>query len=237
MDWHDRLNAALKDRNWGVPDLARAMGYPDDEAVLNRLYKYTAGDVQNPRGNWMGLIAEALDMSEADLRHGVSLTTPQSSRGNSANLVGAAGTTSHNARIGGSVADFSRVPIRGQAMGGKDGALTFNTDQNMGDILAPPILNGVPGAYAVYVVGDSMLERYRHGEVVFVHPFQPYRKDDDVVVQIAMGDGEPPCGWVKRFVSMDSKTLKVRQLNPKKILTFKRGMVISIHKIVMGGPV
>lgn len=142
-----------------------------------------------------------------------------------------------NARIGTYVTGFTRVPIRGQGMGGMDGALIFNTDQNMGDILAPPILFDVPEAYAVYVAGDSMLERFRDGEVVFVHPHLRVRRDDDCVIQIAMGEGHPNQGWVKRFVSMDDKTLKVRQLNPRKVLTFPVNRVVSIHRIVMAGPV
>lgn len=145
-------------------------------------------------------------------------------------------TFRHNARIGSPVSGFVRVPIRGQTMGGKDGALIFNADEFFGEVDAPSKLSGIPDAYAVYVIGDSMLERYRHGEVVFVHPYAPVQKDDDVVIQISLGDGEPAHGWVKRFVSRDDKSLKVRQLNPKKLLTFPANRVIAVHKIIMGGP-
>jgi phage repressor protein C with HTH and peptisase S24 domain len=141
----------------------------------------------------------------------------------------------HNAVIGPHVAGFGRIPIRGQGMGGSEGILIFN-DQNFGDILAPPALADIPDAYAVYVVGDSMLERYQHGEVVYVHPYVPVRKNDDCVIQISSGEGQPPIGYIKRFVSYDEKTLKVRQLNPPKVMTFPRDKVISVHRIVMGGP-
>ncbi|WP_458760517.1 XRE family transcriptional regulator [Afipia sp. TerB] len=141
-----------------------------------------------------------------------------------------------NAYIGEPVRGFARIPIRGQGMGGKDGALIFSNDQNFGDTLAPPVLADVPDAYAVYVIGDSMLERFKHGEVVYVHPYMPVRKDDDCVVQISAGDGDPPHGFIKRFVSLDDKTLKLRQLNPKKVLTFPRERVLAIHRIVMAGP-
>lgn len=141
-----------------------------------------------------------------------------------------------NARIGEPVRGFARIPIRGQGMGGKDGALIFHNDQNLGDTEAPPKLADVPDAYAVYVIGDSMLERYRHGEVVYVHPYMPVRKDDDCVVQIKASDGDAPVGYIKRFISMDDKTLKLLQLNPRKTLTFPRNQVMAVHRIIMGGP-
>ncbi|MCK1718887.1 XRE family transcriptional regulator [Bradyrhizobium sp. 141] len=140
-----------------------------------------------------------------------------------------------NARVGDAVKGFVRIPIRGTGMGGREGYLILG-DQYLGDVLAPPALVDVPDAYAVYVIGDSMLERYQHGEIVYVHPYAPVRKDDDCVVQISMGDGEPPHGFVKRFVSMDDHQLKVRQLNPKKVLTWPRSRVIAVHRVIMGGP-
>jgi phage repressor protein C with HTH and peptisase S24 domain len=140
-----------------------------------------------------------------------------------------------NARIAELVRGFAKIPIRGVAMGGKDGYVILG-EQYLGDVLAPPALADVPDAYAVYMVGDSMLERYRHGEVCFVHPYAPVRKDDDCVIQIAMGEGEPPHGFIKRFISMDEKQLKVLQLNPRKVLTWPRNRVLAVHRIIMGGP-
>ena len=140
-----------------------------------------------------------------------------------------------NARVGEPVRGFTRIPVRGIGMGGKDGAVILG-DQYLGDVLAPPALADVPDAYAVYVIGDSMLERFRHGELVYVHPYAPVRKDDDCVVQIIAAEGEPPHGFVKRFVSMDDKQLKVQQLNPRRVLTFPRGKVLAVHRIIMGGP-
>lgn len=144
-------------------------------------------------------------------------------------------TFGHNARIGAAVSGFARVPIRGQTMGGKDGALIFNADEYFGEVEAPSKLAGVPDAYAAYVVGDSMLERYQHGEVVYVHPYAPVKKNDYVVIQIQVGDHGAVHGWVKRFVSRDDTTLKVLQLNPRKTLSFPNDRVVHVHKIVGAG--
>jgi len=139
-----------------------------------------------------------------------------------------------NARLGSSIGGFTRIPIRGKGMGGEDGYMIL-ADQYFGSVLAPPSLVDVPDAYAVYVVGDSMLERYQDGEIVYVHPYAPVRKKDYCVIQISKGDGESSYGFVKRFISMDDHQLKVEQLNPKKIITWSRNRVIAVHRIIMGG--
>lgn len=203
-------------------------------------------------GNWeLGKGISRVNLAAIADKFGVSLDWLESGRGDIPQSVNASvespsltteekahnlrEQTITNARLGEAVSGFVRIPIRGVGMGGKEGYLILQ-DQYLGDVLAPPKLVDVPDAYAVYVIGDSMLERYQHGEIVYVHPYAPVRKDDDCIVQISMGDGEPPHGFVKRFVSMDDHQLKVRQLNPKKVLTFPRGKVIAVHRIIMGGP-
>ena len=140
-----------------------------------------------------------------------------------------------NAEIGGP-ARFggTRIPAYGQAVGGRDGEFILNGNRIV-DVLAPPSLQGVPDAYAVYVVGDSMEPRYFAGEAVFVNPRLPVRRGDFVVAQIAVEAGEPPHAYVKRFVARDARTLRLEQFNPKKTLAFPVGRVISVHRIIMGG--
>lgn len=140
----------------------------------------------------------------------------------------------NNGRLGPPLEGFTKVPLRGQGMGGRDGALIFD-DTNMGDVLAPPKLYGVPGAYAVYVVGTSMENRFRDGEVVFVHPYQRVVKGDDCVIQVEGPKGER-MGWIKEFVSRDDTSLKVIQHNPRKTMTFPNKSIVSVHKIIMSGP-
>ena len=139
-----------------------------------------------------------------------------------------------NAEVGGPARFAARIPAYGQAVGGKDGEFILNGNR-IADVLAPPSLQGVPDAYAVYVVGDSMEPRYFAGEAVFVNPRLPVRRGDFVVAQIAVDDGEPPHAYVKRFVARESRLLRLEQFNPKKALEFPVGRVISVHRIIMGG--
>lgn len=128
----------------------------------------------------------------------------------------------------------STVPLMGQGKAGPNGRFVFN-GQRIADILAPPSLARVQGAYAVYVIGDCMSPRYEAGEVVFVDPNRPVVKGHYVVAQIAGDEGDAPDGYIKQFVAFDDKRLKLQQLNPRKILTFPKGIVVSVHRIIMGG--
>ncbi|MDB5584856.1 MAG: putative phage repressor [Bradyrhizobium sp.] len=144
--------------------------------------------------------------------------------------------TPSNAQLAGAVSLMKKVPAYGQAMGGRHGEFVLNGNK-VADILAPASLDGVPNAYAVYVAGSSMEPRYFAGEAAFVHPGLPVRRGDFVVAQILTGeDGDSaPLAYVKRFVSMDDKKLRLEQFNPKKTLEFPRKRVVSVHLILMAG--
>ena len=139
-----------------------------------------------------------------------------------------------NAELGGPARFGAKIPAYGQAVGGRDGEFILNGNRIV-DVLAPPSLQGVPDAYAVYVVGDSMEPRYFAGEAVFVNPRLPVRRGDFVVAQIAVADGEPPHAYIKRFVARDARLLRLEQFNPRKTLEFAVRSVISVHRIIMGG--
>ncbi|MBB6299957.1 LexA family transcriptional regulator [Rhizobium leucaenae] len=127
------------------------------------------------------------------------------------------------------------IPVLGEAAGGADGRYWFNG--NVIDYVAcPPSLDGVPGAYAIYVDGESMSPRYRPGEVVWVHPHKPARRGDDVIIQIRpKEEGETPYGFIKEYVGWSGNRLTLRQHNPESQLTFDRDEVVSVHPIVLAG--
>jgi len=139
-----------------------------------------------------------------------------------------------NAEFAGPAHIGAAIPAYGQAVGGKDGEFILNGNR-IADVLAPPSLQGVPDAYAVYVVGDSMEPRYFAGETVFVNPRLPVRRGDFVVAQIAAEESEPPHAYIKRFMAREARSLKLEQFNPRKALEFPMSRVVSVHRIIMGG--
>ncbi len=122
----------------------------------------------------------------------------------------------------------------GHAVGGRDGEFILNGNQ-VTEVLAPATLSKVAGAYAVYVVGNSMEPRFFAGEAVYVNPRLPISRGAFVVAQIATGDDGVPHAYVKRFVSQDARRLRLEQYNPKKLLEFPTAKVVSVHRIIMSG--
>jgi phage repressor protein C with HTH and peptisase S24 domain len=167
-----------------------------------------------------GRVAEILKIDERQLKVAGSESSPS--------------FVPPNATVGGGVKFASWIPVYGHAVGGKDGEFILNGNQ-VTEVLAPASLSSVPGAYAVYVVGDSMEPRYFAGEVVFVNPRLPIARGAFVVAQIAISDDNVPHAYVKRFVSQDAKRLRLEQYNPKKILEFSTPKVVSVHRIIMSG--
>jgi phage repressor protein C with HTH and peptisase S24 domain len=127
-----------------------------------------------------------------------------------------------------------RLRVLGQ--GGAEPSGRFLMTPDAVDMVpCPAVLQDVPDAYAVFVVGDSMDPRYRAGEIVYVHPGKPWRRGDFVVVQLNVGDKPEVYGYIKEFVSLTPSTLILRQLNPVEEIEFPRSQVRSIHKIIMSG--
>lgn len=127
------------------------------------------------------------------------------------------------------------LPVYGLATGGPTGHADFNGEV-VDRIARPPMLASVNNAYAVYVSGDSMEPRYMPGETVYVHPGKPVRKGHFVVVQVAgVHDGDPPRGFVKRFVGWVGARLILYQFNPAGEIQFDKDDVISVHRIVLAG--
>lgn len=167
-----------------------------------------------------GRVAEILKIDERQLKAAGLKSAPQ--------------PAAPNATVAGGVKFASWIPVYGHAVGGKDGEFILNGNQ-VTEVLAPASLSSVAGAYAVYVVGDSMEPRYFAGEVVFVNPRLPIGRGAFVVAQIAGGDENVPHAYVKRFVSQDAKRLRLEQFNPRKLLDFPASKVVSVHRIILSG--
>jgi phage repressor protein C with HTH and peptisase S24 domain len=140
-----------------------------------------------------------------------------------------------NAQIGAKVIGQGRkIPVFGQAVGGVDGEFIMNGNV-LYDVMAPPILSDISGAYAVSVSGDSMYPRYEDGEVCFVDPTRRVKKGDYVIAQIRLEEGGALLAYVKKFVRHNSSELVLEQFNPPKELRFDAHTVHTVHYIALAG--
>ena len=90
------------------------------------------------------------------------------------------------------------LPVYASAMGGP-GAMVV-TFEPIEYVKRPEPLAGVTKGYGVYVVGDSMEPKYKHGDMLLVHPSRPYKAGDYVVVIMSSSDATHEV-MVKRFIS------------------------------------
>lgn len=106
------------------------------------------------------------------------------------------------------------LPVYGAAEGGPAGAMLVTMDP-IEWVRRPEPLLQVKGAYAVYVVGDSMSPAYEQGDMILVHPAKPPRGGDDVLLCRHEPDGRMH-SLVKRLLRASEGRWRVRQYNPPK---------------------
>jgi phage repressor protein C with HTH and peptisase S24 domain len=172
-----------------------------------QMYKLERGDVQLTQ-KWMERIANALNVAPADI-------LPQ--RTPAPKVSPAAPTLTKDYPLGPITQSatvlpplVADLPILGSAQGGFRGVLMIPTESEaVGYTFRPPQLQGVPGAFALYVVDDSMVPRYEHGMLVWVHPHITPRPGNYCVV-IKHSDEV----LIKQLVRRTERTVTLRQLNP-----------------------
>ncbi len=135
-------------------------------------------------------------------------------------------TLSHLPMSAPSPTRHDQIPIRSAARGGGEQAM-FLQDGPIGYTPCPANLGGVRGAYAIYMVGDSMEPRYEQGWLLHVNPFKPPIRGRDVVVYKT-----DEAVLIKQFVRWDNDVLVLRQLNPAADLRIPRAEVRECHLVV-----
>lgn len=124
------------------------------------------------------------------------------------------------------------IQVLGMAECGADGWALWN-----GEVVAyvprPPVLTGVPKAYAVYVVGTSMEDRYHPGDMVYINPAKPVTPGSYVLVQMQpKEDGGAPKAVLKRLVKRSGAKVVLAQLSPAKTFDLKADEILSMHRVV-----
>lgn len=129
------------------------------------------------------------------------------------------------------------LPVRGTAAcSSGDGSFQFETTEGYGTavdwVRRPPVLTNVPDAYALYMSGDSMEPKYRHGDLVMVHPTRPVRPGDICVIIMKDGPDEPEYAYCKRFLRRHAGVVTVEQFNPAGTRDFPQDRVVRMHRVL-----
>jgi transcriptional regulator with XRE-family HTH domain len=103
----------------------------------------------------------------------------------------------------------------------------------MGRVRRPPSLANVPKAFAIQIIGSSMVPRRKQGELVVCTPNRVPAVGDEVVVELRnqAGEGPRPCIY-KEFVGKSAGVLILRQLNPERIINLPADRVERMYKVL-----
>lgn len=119
------------------------------------------------------------------------------------------------------------MPVWGTAGGMAAGEVIF---MNVGEptwTKRPGILEGVTGAFGVYVLGNSMEPAFKQGWIVWVDPHRPIAPGDDVVVELKSGQA-----YIKNLVRRTAKAVICEQWNPKTPVEYPTSEVKRLYLIV-----
>lgn len=125
----------------------------------------------------------------------------------------------------------ARIPLYGMAAGSMQGAYS-QTSEPIDLILCPPGLSSVSGAYALKTMGTSMVPRYMPGDFLYVHPHQPVKKGDHVVVQMQRHEGAATETWIKLYEGARDDIVIVSQYNPIATIEFRKKFILHMHRVL-----
>jgi transcriptional regulator with XRE-family HTH domain len=104
-----------------------------------------------------------------------------------------------------------------------------------GEIPAPPQLENVPGAMAVYVRGRAMEPRYFQGEVVYLDPNRTPNPGDFVMVTVKEPNYPADIAYIRQYLGEDLVHVHLGILNPKRDHLVSRQNLIAMATIVGSG--
>lgn len=204
------------------PQLARELG-----VTQQALQQLESGETRQPR--YLMKLARRMQADPEALAEGRLVpAAPPAAETAAAAL--AAGALAPNA-AGGHPAPLGArdLPVFASAQAGPDG-MTVSYEP-IEWIERPAPLAGVPGAFAMYVVNDSMEPRYRQGDLLLVHPQRPVRRGRDVLV-IKASEGAEHEALIKELVALDAERVVLHQLNPELTFELPRRSVKGLHLVV-----
>lgn len=118
------------------------------------------------------------------------------------------------------------LPVYGSVKGGLGGD-AVDTGTPVEWATRPARLQGVNGAFGLYVVGASMEPALYQGDIILVHPGRPLLRGRICVVVF-----KDDSAIVKRFMRVTDKHVEVEQLNPPEKQQIPKAEVQGVYRVV-----
>lgn len=219
----DRIRLLLEHQGRSAREVSLAAG--KSTSLVQNILKQKG---KSPRGDTISRLAAALGADEAWLLSGDPERAPK--------FVPAAPTPSASRRP--AIQEDERkasgrdLPVLGTAAGAAIQEGAFAIGEPIAWVDRPRALLGDKGAYALYVVGDSMAPAYCQGAPVVVTASRPPRIGDIVIIQTKNNEHAPVEAWIKRFDGYKNNFLLAHQYNPDATIEFPRERVVAIHRVL-----
>jgi phage repressor protein C with HTH and peptisase S24 domain len=118
------------------------------------------------------------------------------------------------------------IPVRSAARGGDEQEM-FLADGPIDYIARPHSLRHVRDAYSIYMIGDSMVPRFRPGQLLHVNPYKPAQIGAGVVVTKTDN-----AVLIKEFMRRTESVLFLKQYNPPAELKYPLAEIRDVHTVV-----
>jgi len=82
------------------------------------------------------------------------------------------------------------------------------------------------------VLGESMVPRFRNGELIYVQLREPVPGDDVVVELCPEREGEPSKTFLAELVKATRSRLYCRQHNPRRDIEFDRSEILRLWRVL-----
>jgi phage repressor protein C with HTH and peptisase S24 domain len=133
------------------------------------------------------------------------------------------------------------LPLYGSAVGGEYGNVEehielteLHLSETLDYLIRPASLANDPGAYALMIVGDSMVPRFKPGEQIAVSPKASIGIGDDVIVQLrdkAGASDRISMVLIKELVRRTASHYELKQYNPEITFRVPKEQVAAMHKV------
>ena len=196
------IRAFLDRSGWSMAHLSNVATNNQNNALVKSILK---GHSLNPRGDTLAKLARAMDMTVAELTGETKPSNPPPPT-NAVVLSTAQGP------------NLRDLPVFGSAEGG---GIMILDNEPIEFKERPANLLGVRGAFAVYIVNDSMAPAYEAGDQVHIHPGRPVKPGKDALF-ISQDEHGVEHVMVKRLAKATEKVWRVQQFNPAKTFDLPR---------------
>jgi len=127
-----------------------------------------------------------------------------------------------------------RLPIIGTPAPGDEERILVDGAAH-GEIAAPPQLEAIADAKAVYVRGRAMEPRYYPGEVVYLNPARQPNPGDFVFITVQEPGFPTAVGYIRQFLGADLVHFHLLALNPRREHLIARHDLVEMATIVGSG--